>query len=558
MCPSATGWWHLIPLLGRWPAHSVESVTDLMTLIRRGAERFPDNPLLICDDQEQTYAQCYQRACRLAQALAGLGLEPGDRVATLADNSPEALELIFGIALGGFVRASLYTHNTPETNAELLVAIGASALIVQHRHLASIAPHLDRAPGLSTVLVCDGAAGNLGTAMVYGDVLSAASAQDPHLEIPPDRPQTIRFSAGTTGRPKAVFHDVAGWTAVGTETARILPTFGPEDRYLAAGPLSHASLMPMPAFAATGGSIALMRSFDAGTYLTLIERLRCTFSFGVPTMIHAAATHPAVTATDLSSLRCIAYGGSPITPETMRLARNAFGDVLLQIYGQSEGAPLSYLSPADHLAEGGRWLGSAGKPVPGSQLLIVGADGRELPRGEVGEIASRTPTAFAGVWGDADASKSRFLPDGAVLTRDMGYLDDDGYLFLTGRKEDLIISGGFNIWPTELELVLAAHPAVAEAAVVGIPHDRWGETPLALIVPAAGGPPITESGLVEWTREKLGPVKKLGAVRFGTQLPRSPMGKVLRNQIRDQHTEDPNGTWLSESTTSTRTGMATR
>ena len=531
-----------------------------MTLIRRGAERFPDNPLLICDDRVQTYAECYQRACGLAEALAGFGLEPGDRVAMLADNSPEALELIFGIALGGFVRASLYTHNTPETNAELLAAIGASAFIVQHRHFAGIAPHLDRVPGMSTVLVCDGAAGNLGTALDYDDVLSATSAQDPHLAIPSDQPQTIRFSAGTTGRPKAVFHDVAGWTAVGTETARILPTFGPEDRYLAAGPLSHASLMPMPAFVGTGGSIALMRSFDPGRYLAHIAELRCSFSFGVPTMIHAAATHPAVPTTDLSSLRCVAYGGSPITAETMRLARSAFGDVLLQIYGQSEGAPLTFLSPEDHLAEGGRWLGSAGKPVPGSQLLIVDADGRELPRGEVGEIASRTPSAFAGVWGDAEATKARFLPDGAVLTRDMGYLDDHGYLFLTGRKEDLIISGGFNIWPTELELVLEGHPAVAEAAVVGIPHDRWGETPLALIVPVAGGPAVTEPELVEWTREKLGPVKKLGAVRFGAQLPRSPMGKVLRNQIRDQHTEDPSGTWFSNTapTDSTRTGMTTR
>jgi acyl-CoA synthetase (AMP-forming)/AMP-acid ligase II len=275
-------------------------------------------------------------------------------------------------------------------------------------------------------------------------------------------------------------------------------------------------------------------------------------------MIHAAATHPAAPTTDLSTLRCVAYGGSPITAETMRLARNAFGDVLLQIYGQSEGAPLTFLSAADHIAEGGRWLGSAGKPVPGTTLLIVDADGRELPRGEIGEIASRTPTAFAGVWGDAEATKSRFLPDGAVLTRDMGYLDDAGYLFLTGRKEDLIISGGFNIWPTELELVLAAHPAVAEAAVVGIPHDRWGETPLALIVPVAGGAVVTEPQLVEWTREKLGPVKKLGAVRFGAQLPRSPMGKVLRNEIRDQHIEDPGGTWLSEFTNSTRTGTVTR
>ncbi|UXA16551.1 class I adenylate-forming enzyme family protein [Mycobacterium sp. SMC-4] len=522
---------------------------DLTTLIRRGAERFADNPLLICDDRVQTYSDCYQRACRLSQALADLGLKPGDRVATLTDNSPEALELIFGIALGGFVRASLYTHNTPEINAELLTAIGASALIVGQPHHATIAPHLDRVAGLSHVLICDGPAEHRpsGGASNYEDVLGAASTHDPQVDTAPHRPQTIRFSAGTTGRPKAIFHDVAGWTAVGTETARILPAFTPQDRYLAAGPLSHASVMPMPAFVSTGGSIALMRSFDAGAYLTKLSELRCTFSFGVPTMIHAAATHPTVATTDLSSVRCIAYGGSPITAETLRLARAAFGDVLMQIYGQSEGAPLSFLSPADHVAEDGRWLASAGKAVPGSQLLIVDQDGNELPCGEVGEIASRTTTAFAGVWGDGEATKARFLPDGAVLTRDMGYLDEAGFLFLTGRKEDLIISGGFNIWPAELEQALAAHPAVAEAAVVGIPHDRWGETPLALIVPTPGKT-VSGAQLVAWTRDKLGPVKKLGALRVGSQLPRSPMGKVLRTEIRNAHIEDPTGTWFSTST----------
>ncbi|MGV0848869.1 class I adenylate-forming enzyme family protein [Mycolicibacterium phlei] len=528
---------------------------DLATLIRQGAERFPANPLLICDRKVQTYGECYERACRLAQALAQLGLQPGDRVATLTDNSPESLELVFGVALGGFVRAALYTHNTGEVNADLLAAIGASVLVVQHQHHSTIAPLIDRLPALAHVLVCDGPAAGL--ALDYDDVLGAAPSRDPRLEIPWDRPQTIRFSAGTTGRPKAVFHDVAGWTAVGVKTAEVLPAFTPADRYLAAGPLSHASLMPVPAFVSTGGSIALMRGFDAADYLAQIAELQCTFSFGVPVMIHAAATHPAVWTTDLSSLRCLAYGGAPMTAETMQLAREAFGDVLLQIYGQSEGAPLTFLDPAGHIAEGGKWLQSAGKPVPGSEVLIVDEDGRELPRGEVGEIASRTPTAFAGVWGDEEATKTRFLPDGAVLTRDMGYLDEDGYLFLTGRKEDLIISGGFNIWPTELEMVLTEHPAVAAAAVVGIPHDRWGETPLALIVPTADAV-VTGQELMEWTREKLGPVKKLGAVRFGEHLPRSAMGKVLRNQIRDLHQQDPEGTWVSTTANNSNTGMATR
>lgn len=505
---------------------------DMATLVRQGAERFHASPIVICDRQIQTYGECYERASRLARALADLGLRPGDRVATLTDNSPQALELVFGIALGGFVRASLYTHNTAEINAHLMTVIGASALIVQHQHLAEIAPYADQVAGLRHLVVCDGPAA--GAALDYEDVLAAAAAEDPHVEVAQDRPQTIRFSAGTTGRPKPIVHDVAGWTAVGAETASVLPTFTPDDRYLVAGPLSHASFMSVPAILSVGGSLALMRRFDPETFLAQVAELRGTFTFGVPTMIHAVATHPSVSTFDLSSIRCVAYGGSPITAQTMHHAREVFGDVLVQIYGQSEGAPLTFLSPADHVAQNGKWLGSAGRPAPHAQVRIVDDDGSELPQGQVGEVAALTPTAFAGVWDDDEATKARFLPDGAVLTRDVGYLDDDGYLFVTGRKGDMIISGGHNIWPIELEKVLVEHPAVAEAAVVGIPHDRWGETPLGLIV-VRDGAAVTADELVAWTRAKLGPIKKLGAVVFGAELPLSPMGKLLRHKVRDQY-----------------------
>ncbi|TCP48489.1 acyl-CoA synthetase (AMP-forming)/AMP-acid ligase II [Tamaricihabitans halophyticus] len=505
---------------------------DLVSLLRTGAERYAERPAISCDGGTQSYAMVYERCCRLDNALAGLGLQPGDRVATLTDNSPEALELILGIALGGYVRASLYTHNSIDTNLYLLDRVGASVLIVQRDHYDTIAAHLGAARTLRHVLVLDGPAPS--GVLDYAELLAAASNVDRGVELPLDAPQTIRFSAGTTGKPKGIMHSVRAWTGLGSETASTLPELTTEDCYLAGGPLSHATIMPVPGVLAAGGSVVVLRAFDPAEFLAAIERHKCTLTFGVPTMVQLVARHPAARQTDLSSLRAIIYGGSPMTETALHEARAVFGDIMIQLYGQSEGAPVTYLPPEDHTAQGGRLLRSAGKPTINSRITIVDEQGAKLSQGEVGEIAFQSPSAFTEIWGDPAATRARKLPDGSVLTRDMGYLDEQGYLFLTDRKEDMIISGGFNIWPAELENALVAHPAVAEASVVGIPHDKWGETPMALVV-LVDGASVTEDELIAWTREKVGPVKRVTSVRFGTELPKTPVGKVLRRQVRVEY-----------------------
>ncbi|SFB49821.1 Acyl-CoA synthetase (AMP-forming)/AMP-acid ligase II [Amycolatopsis marina] len=504
---------------------------DLASLIRTGAKHYTDQPAIVCDGRSQSYAQVYRRSCKLDNALAGLGVQQGDRVATLTDNSPEALELVFGIALGGFVRASLYTHNSAELNRYLLDHIGATVLIVQRQHYDGIAPHLASARTVRHVLVLDGEVPS--GVLDYEGLLAEASDGDRGLVLPPDAPQTIRFSAGTTGKPKGIMHSVRAWTGLGTETASILPELTSADCYLAAGPLAHATIMPVAGVLAAGGSVVVLRAFEPGEFLAAIERHRCTLTFGVPTMVQLAAQHPTAQRTELSSLRVFVYGGSPMTETALDEARAVFGDVMLQLYGQSEGAPVTCLPPGDHTAQGGRLLRSAGKPTANSRIRIVDEQGNELPEGEIGEIAFQTPSAFTEIWDDPAATSARRLPDGSVLSRDMGYLED-GYLFLTDRKEDMIISGGFNIWPAELENALVAHPAVREASVVGIPHDKWGETPLALVV-LADGATATEDELIAWTRDRVGAVKRVTSVRFGTELPKTPVGKVLRRLVRDQY-----------------------
>jgi acyl-CoA synthetase (AMP-forming)/AMP-acid ligase II len=211
---------------------------------------------------------------------------------------------------------------------------------------------------------------------------------------------------------------------------------------------------------------------------------------------------------------------------------------MYQMYGQSEAVPLTVLRPSEHTVDGGAdgqsLLRSAGRATPNSEIRILDDRGYEMQPGEVGEIAARSPAAMAGIWRDPEATAQRVTADGFVLTRDMGYLDADGYLYLADRKEDMIISGGFNIWPAELENALASHPAVADVAVVGVPHPKWGETPVAFVVLRAGSH-ADEDELIRYSREKVGAVKRVTVVRFVDDLPKTPIGKILRRAVREKY-----------------------
>ncbi len=457
---------------------------------------------------------------------------------TLSDNCAETLEQMAAIGIGGYVRSALYTHNSPESNLYLLNLVDAAVLIVQRRHYDALAPGLAEARALRHVIVFEGE--TPAGALDYEEQLAAASPQDPAVPVDPGDPYIIRFSAGTTGKPKGILHTVAGFSAVGAEMALVMPAMDENDRYLAAGPLSHAAMLPMWGTLEAGGAIVVMPAFHPAAFLELAVRHRCTTTMLVPTMIQMVIGLPEARAADLSSLRAVFYGAAPISERTLTDAIATWGNVMYQMYGQSEAVPLTVLDPADHTVEGAGTgdsrLRSAGRPTPNTELRVIDVDGDELAAGEVGEIAARSPAAMDRIWRDPQATAQRITPDGFVLTRDMGYLDTDGYLFLADRKEDMIISGGFNIWPAELENALASHPAVAEVAVVGIPHDKWGETPVAVVV-LRDGAHADEAELIQWSRDKVGAVKRVTSVEFADELPKTPLGKVLRRVVRERHWE---------------------
>ena len=260
-------------------------------------------------------------------------------------------------------------------------------------------------------------------------------------------------------------------------------------------------------------------------------------------MLQALATHPDAASRDLSSLRCILYAGAPISVETARVAQAVFGNVLFQSYGQSECLPGTTLTPEDHAlgaSMDASLLRSAGRPCLNATIRVIADDGHDVPPGEVGEILIKTEGRMRGIYGDPAASAERITEDGFVHTNDLGYFDNRGYLFVVDRKDDMIISGGFNIWPAEIENVLTQHPAVAEALVVGVPHPKWGETPHAIVVVRAGSE-VAPDELIQLCRNNLGSMKKPTEIVLRSDpLPRTELGKLQRRALRDQYW--PSGT----------------
>lgn len=512
---------------------------DPASQIRRVARERGGSTAVVVGEQELTYGQLFDRATRLANGLRNLGVQPGDRVAMLGDNSIETLEQVAACALGNHVRVTLYAYHSAEVNRYLLELTGCRAIVVQRRYLARLAPLVADLPDL--VVVAYGDAADAQKGHDYDALLSSSSDEPVVVPCTPDDVHIIRFSSGTTGRPKGIYHSIRHWKAYNDEWRWVTPLVTTRSTYLVPGSIAHLGVAFLWQFLAVGGRFVLMPSFNPAEALHAIEAYRVTHTAMAPVMIKDLLDHEDARRRDLTSLECLMYAGSPIATTTLRRAVSTFGPVLYQLYAQSEVMPVTVLQPHEHVLDGapeetGR-LRSAGRATPHVRLTVRDDDGKELGPGQVGEVAAWSPGQMTGFWNDPDADKARLLPDGAILTRDMGYLDEQGYLFLVDRKDDMIVSGGYNIWPSELEDTLAAHPAVADVCVVGVPSERWGETPLAVVVPK--DPDVDHDVLLQeliaLTRDRLGSVKKITSLELVDELPRSGAGKLLRSHIKSRY-----------------------
>lgn len=515
------------------PGSNAPSTFTTAELLRHWARVKPDHPALRWETGELSYRQLDERSSRVAQALVEAGVHVGDRVCYLDKNSPEQVELIFGSAKVNAVPTPVNFRLAPAEVAFIVRDAGAKVFAVGEEFLAlldEIAPELD---GVALVVI--------GQSDRYRDFATwrdAHPATDPRAPQAPGDVAYQLYSSGTTGRPKGVQLTQAN-LASGIPLYPGLMHLDGDAISLVAMPLYHIGGGGwLLAGHFVGATNYLVREIDPLALVELIERERVTHGFLVPAVLQFMLATPGVADRDFSALVSLLYGASPISEQVLADSVRTFGCEFLQAYGLTETTGTVVVLPAaDHDPDGPNRhrLRAAGLPTPGTDLRVVdAATGAAVPVGDVGEIWIRSATVMKGYWHLPEATEDSIRPGGWFRSGDAGYFDEDGYLYLYDRIKDLIVSGGENVYPAEVENVLMAHPGVADAAVIGVPDDRWGETPKAMVVRATSpeGKGLTEAELIAHCRAQLAGFKCPSSVEWLDALPRNPSGKVLKKDLR--------------------------
>jgi len=507
-------------------AGHLRSVT---AMLRHWAAEQPDAPMLTHGTDTVTWGELYGRACRVAGALAADGVVAGDRVAYLDRNGIEFFEVFFGCALLGAVSVAVNWRLAPAEVAAIVEDAGAVTLIWGPDYDATVEEVRGLVPSVRRFLP-------LGDHPAWRD---AATADDPGFEPQPDDVVTQLYTSGTTGLPKGVMISARNLATIlvgATEVFRI----GTDTVSMVAMPLFHIggtgwALSGM----SRGGHSVIVRDIDPVDILRIIDEHGVTDTFVVPAVLMFLLATPQLADTDVSSLRTIFYGASPISEDVLVKSMAALGCDFAQVYGLTEttGAITSLL-PEDHDPDGPRanLLRSAGRPFRHVELRIVdSATGEPLPAGAVGEVMARSDQTMLGYWNKPAETAAVISEDGWFRTGDAGWLSEDGYLFLHDRIKDMIVSGGENVYPAEVENALLSHPAVVDAAVIGVPHDKWGETVKAIVVRAPdveGADDEVAADILSHTRTRLAHYKCPTSIDFVDVLPRNPSGKVLKRELR--------------------------
>ena len=506
----------------------------------------PDRAVTIFEGRRRSYGELQERVNRLANALANLGVSAGDRVAMMHVNCPQHIETYFATAKLDAIYVPINFRVRADELAYMLNDAAPKVLFVGDRYTDLVQSVAYQAKAVEHYVAVEGQH----TPWPSYEELLASGSEEERFPLADDNDTTIiMFTAGTTGVPKGVMLTHNSFSSY------ILANVSPadpeiEERNILTVPLYHIAGVQAVLAAVYGGrSLIIQRQFEAKEWMELVERENANRAMMVPTMLKQLLDHPDFHQHNLSSLEVITYGAAPMPVEVIKRAIEALpGTRFINAFGQTETAStITMLPPEDHVLDGSpeeverklKRLSSIGRPLDDVEVRIVGEDGSDVALGEVGEIVARGERLMKGYWGNESATRET-VRNGWLYTGDLGYSDEDGYIYLSGRAKDFIKRGGEMVAPEEVEQVLHSHPAVEEAAIIGIPDPDWGERVRAVVV-LKGGQQVTEQELIEYCHQRLASFKRPESVVFIAELPRNPLGKVLKRVLREEHAQPIEG-----------------
>jgi acyl-CoA synthetase (AMP-forming)/AMP-acid ligase II len=501
----------------------------------------PERDMIVFGGQRQTYAQTNERVNRLANGLAKLGAEKGDRIGIIQVNCPQCIESYFAAAKIGAIFIPLNFRAKADELAYMVSNAEAKILLAGSRYREMVDSLLPQLPTVKKCIVLSEGDDR----DEYEELIRSSPGEEPLGEIGDEDITALMYTAGTTGRPKGVplrHNAFVSYVLENVEPAS--PEI--EERNLLTVPLYHVAGFQAMLTAVYGGrTLVMMRQFEVREWLEAVQRERATRAMLVPTMLKRVIDDPDFMKYDLSSLQVITYGAAPMPFEVIQKAIKVMPWVrFINAFGQTETAStITILGPEDHVISGSeqeqqkklkRLASSIGRPLPDVEVKIVDEEGKALPPLEVGEILAKGPRIMTGYWRDEQKTSRVITADGWLRTGDMGWMDEEGYIYLAGRGDDMIIRGGENISPEEVENILYSHPKIEEAAVIGVPDPEWGQQPGAVVV-LKKGESATAEEIMEYCRARLAGFKRPRSVIFVESLPRSPLGKVLKRKLREDY-----------------------